>query len=130
MGFVSRSWGAFDVAMKSYSGSCHCGAVTFDAEVDLDNTMVCNCSRCQRRGWVMTFTPGSSFHLKSGEANLTEYQFNKRQVRHLFCKTCGIEAFGKGERPKGALMVAVNVNCLEGVDPRALPFKAVDGRSF
>ena len=37
-------------------------------------------------------------------------------------------AFAQGK--DGADMVAVNVNCLDGVDPRALTSKRVDGRSF
>ena len=31
--------------------------------------------------------------------------------------------------PDGTPMVAINVNCLDGVDPRALPARHVDGRA-
>jgi hypothetical protein len=79
-------------------------------------------------GFVLAFTPRQNFHLKSGEDDLTEYLFNKKVIRHLFCSTCGVESFAYGKMPDGAPIAAINVNCLEGVDPRKLNSKHVDGR--
>lgn len=81
-------------------------------------------------GFVLAFAPRASFKLDSGEAQLTEYRFNKKQVRHLFCKICGVESFAYGQMPDGSPVVAINVNCLEGVDPRALDSAQVDGKSL
>ena len=116
--------------IKHYVGGCQCGAVTYAVDVDLDNTMTCNCSRCQRLGFVLAFTPRDKFELESGGENLTEYLFNKKQIRHLFCRTCGVESFAYGQMPDGSPIAAVNVNCLEGVNPRALNSQHVDGRSY
>ena len=118
------------MAEQTYSGSCQCQAVKFEATLDLDSTMTCNCSRCQRLGWVMAFTPRAKFALLQGEAALSRYVFNKERIEHMFCSACGIEPFAYGKGREGALTAAVNVNCLEGVDPRALKSKHVDGRSF
>ncbi len=115
------------MSMMHYSGGCQCGAVSFEADADLDKTVTCNCSRCQRLGAVLTFTPKAAFTLKSGEDSLTEYRFNSMKLQHLFCKTCGIESFAYGDKPDGTSMVAVNVNCLDGVDPRALTSYHHDG---
>jgi hypothetical protein len=115
------------MATKHYLGSCQCGAVSFEADVDLDQTITCNCSRCQRLGSVLTFTSPEGFTLKSGEDNLSEYLFNSRTIHHQFCKTCGIESFAYGQKPDGTAMVAINANCLEGVDPRALTSRHFDG---
>jgi hypothetical protein len=81
-------------------------------------------------GFVLAFSPRESFHLNSGEEVLTEYLFNKKAIRHLFCKICGVESFAYGEMPDGTRTVAINVNCLEGVDPRGLTNQHVDGKSF
>lgn len=117
------------MSTEHYSGSCQCGAVSYEVDVDLDNTITCNCSRCQRLGVVLAFAPRANFQLKTGEDALTEYLFNKKAIRHLFCNTCGVESFAYGEMPDGTATVAVNANCLSGVDPRALKSHHVDGRS-
>jgi hypothetical protein len=114
---------------QKFTGSCQCGAVRYDVEADLSNTITCNCSRCQRLGLVLAFTPREKFDLKSGKDNLTEYLFNKKQIRHLFCEICGVQSFAYGAMPDGSLIAAINVNCLEGVDPRALKSQHVDGKS-
>lgn len=117
------------MAVSHYQGGCQCGAVRYNVDVDLDNTLTCNCSRCQRLGSVLAFTPESNFHLESGADNLTEYLFNKREIRHLFCATCGIESFAYGRMPDGTPMAAINANCLDGVEPRQLNSRHFDGRS-
>ena len=113
-----------------YAGSCQCGAVAFEVDVDLDNTITCNCSRCRRLGAVFAFAPKEAFTLTSGEGELTEYLFNRKQIHHLFCRTCGIESFAFGAKPDGSQIVAINANCLDDVDARALCSKSVDGKSL
>ena len=117
------------MAMQHYHGSCQCGAVDFDVNVDLDKTITCNCSRCQRLGSVLAFTPRDQFTLNKGEASLTEYLFNKHHIHHLFCKTCGIQSFAYAATPDGTEVAAINANCLDGVDPRTLNAQHVDGAS-
>jgi hypothetical protein len=112
-----------------YRGSCQCGAVAFEVEVDIAQPMVCNCSRCRRLGSRLVFAPRDSFRLLRGEENLTEYLFNKHAIRHLFCRTCGIQSFAYGQMPDGTPIAAINVNCLDGVEPWDLPVTRFDGRS-
>ena len=117
------------MSVQHYSGGCQCGAVRYEVDVDLDSTLTCNCSRCQKLGSVLSFTQGEKFQLLKGEDNLTEYLFNKNRIHHLFCKTCGIESFAKGNDAKGTSFVAINANCLDGVNPRELNSKHYDGRA-
>jgi len=81
-------------------------------------------------GFVLAFAPRQSFVLNSGEDNLSEYLFNKKTIQHLFCKTCGVQSFAYGSMPDGSPTVAINANCLDGVEPRDLDSKHVDGRSY
>ena len=112
---------------EHHHGSCQCGAVAFDAEVDISAPVTCNCSRCQRLGSVLAFTPRDSFTLLNAAESLTEYTFNRNVIRHQFCKVCGIQPFAYGQMPDGSPTVAINVNCLDVVDPRALPARHHDG---
>lgn len=117
---------------QRYTGGCQCGKVRFEVSLDLSAPVIaCNCSRCGRLGSLLTFAPAAEFKLTSGEGNLTEYQFNKHAIHHLFCATCGIQSFARGKRPSdGADVVAVNARCLDGVEPDTLAVHKVDGRSF
>ena len=118
------------MAEQTYSGSCQCRAIEFEAPLDLEKTVTCNCSRCQRLGWVMAFAPRAAVTIAKGEGATREYLFNRNKIRHQFCPTCGIETFAFAEGPDGTPMMAINVNCLDGVDPRALKSHHADGRSL
>ncbi len=113
--------------MKKFHGSCQCGKVEFSAGVDLDQTITCNCSRCERLGMVLAMTPKAEFELLTGKENLTEYRFHSKNIAHLFCKTCGVESFAFGVGQNGQEMCMINVNVLDDIDPRALASQHYDG---
>jgi hypothetical protein len=115
---------------KTYTGGCHCGEVRYETTTDLASVMSCNCSICTKRGALWTFVKPDQFALRSGEEDLSDYQFNKKMIHHLFCSVCGIESFARGKGPDGSEMVAVNVRCLDGVDIAALTPAPFDGRSL
>lgn len=119
------------VEARTYHGHCHCGAVRFEADTALDTPAMCNCSRCQRLGWVMQSVPADKFRLLSGDDKLTNYHFNTNTIDHLFCSICGIESFARGRDGQGAETMMINLNALEDapeIDRNAI--KHWDGRSF
>lgn len=113
-----------------HAGGCHCGAVRYEVELSLDSVISCNCSICRKRGALLAFAPAEKFSLTSGEADLAEYQFNRKIIHHLFCSRCGVGSFSRGRGPDGAEMVAVNVRCLDGVDLDTLTVRKFDGASL
>ena len=116
--------------LKSHSGGCHCGKVRYEVRMDLGAPVIsCNCSMCGRSGTLLAFVPAAQFKLLSGEDVLTDYQFNKHVIHHLFCRVCGIKSFARGKKPDGTEMVAINARCLDDVDLDALTVTKVDGRS-
>ena len=118
------------MSAQTYTGGCQCGKVRYEVLLDLGEVISCNCSRCGRLGSLLAFTPAANFKLISGQGAMTEFQFNKHVFHHLFCSTCGIQSFARGKRPDGAEMIAINVRCIDGIDPDKLTVKKVDGRSF
>jgi hypothetical protein len=115
---------------KTYSGSCHCGHVRYEVQADLSKVMACNCSICTKRGSLLASVPEGQFSLVSDGDDLTDYQFNRKVIHHLFCPTCGVASFARGIAPDGSKMVAINVRCLDGVDLDALNLFKFDGRSL
>jgi hypothetical protein len=114
--------------MSSYTGSCHCGAVRYTVEADLSQPVVaCNCSICGRTGTLLTFVAPDKFTLEQGSESLTDYQFNKANIHHLFCKVCGVRSFARGTAPGGQAMIAINARCLAGVDVSQLQLHHYDG---
>ena len=101
---------------KTYRGSCHCGAVRFEADIDLaQGTFRCNCSICfKTRAWLARI-PASDFRVLSGEQSLADYQFGKKVIHHRFCTKCGVRPFSQAGKN-----VAVRLSSLDGVDPQEL----------
>ncbi len=119
--------------LKTYRGSCHCGAVRFEAELDLtQSTYRCNCSICRRtRFWPAVAREGG-FRLLAGEGELTQYLFNTRKNQHYFCRHCGVRAFGIGTETPIGKMYGVNLGCIDELDDEALSrlsITYVDGRA-
>lgn len=114
----------------NYQGSCHCGNIRFEVEGTLERVTSCNCSYCQRKGALMWFVPRDKLALTTPESTLSTYTFNKHVIQHRFCAKCACSPFGEARDPKGNLVAAVNVRCLEDIDLDALPVDKFDGRNL
>jgi hypothetical protein len=111
-----------------YTGSCHCGAVTFEVEapesVELER---CNCSICTKSGYLHMIVPGSRFRLLTGREAITTYRFNSGVAEHSFCRVCGIKPFyTPRSNPDG---VDVNFNCLD-TRPASITVTDFDGQNW
>jgi hypothetical protein len=116
-----------------YRGSCHCGAIRFEADVDLSRgTVRCNCTLCtKQRNWS-AIVGEDAFRLLAGSASLTEYRCNTRTEQHFFCGTCGVRTFGRGSSLRWGPYVAVSVACLDDATDEELanaPVSFLDGRN-
>jgi hypothetical protein len=116
------------MSLTTYAGRCHCGAVQFETDADLDaGTLRCNCSICAKTRFWLVFVPAERFRLLTGDETLADYRFGAQRIRHRFCTVCGVKPFGMAADGSG---VAVNVACLEGLAPErlaSLPVNHVDG---
>jgi len=115
--------------MATYTGSCHCKAVTFEFDAPLDLTVInCNCSICTVKNNSHVIVPEANLRVLSGQNNLTEYRFNTMQAVHLFCKTCGVQPFYKPRsNPDG---YGVIHSCIDTSPARSVSFESFDGRNW
>ena len=97
-------------------GSCHCGNVSYEAEIDPGQVNLCNCTDCQ----ILTGTafrvsvraPRSGFRLLKGE--LTAYvktADSGTRRRHCFCRTCGTPVYATADTDDPPTY-ALRVGCL------------------
>lgn len=102
---------------QACKGSCHCGSVRFEADIDFEaGTAKCNCSLCTKsRAWAVIVS-SDAFRLVQGDGALSDYQFGNKTVHHYFCKHCGIHAFARGfHEAVGGDFCSVPVSCLDDV---------------
>ena len=116
--------------MQTYSGGCHCKRVQYEVKTNFAPLIACNCSHCTAKGLILTFVPPAQFTLREGANELTEYQFNKHIIHHLFCNTCGVQSFARGKGRNGEEQIAINVRCLDGVDLSTLNPRPFNGRAL
>ena len=117
------------VQTRTYSGSCHCGAVQFEVEASVEPVVYeCNCSICARSGYLHLIVPKADFRLLRGADHLTTYTFNTGVARHTFCRTCGIKSFYVPRSHPDS--VSVNVRCLPGVAIENVNVVPFDGRNW
>ena len=117
--------------LKTYRGSCHCGAVRFEADLDLAQpTFRCNCSICRRNRFWPAIAREGGVRLLGGGDKLTKYLFNTTKNEHYFCSVCGVRPYGIGTETPVGRMYGVNLGCLEGISEEELsrlPITYVDG---
>lgn len=111
--------------MTTHTGSCHCGLVTYEFDADVKDAITCNCSHCHRKGLVLAFIPKEDIRLLSGTDAQTEYFFNKKSIRHLFCKTCGVQSYAEGI---AFPQMAINLRCVEGIEIEKLSITPYNGK--
>ncbi|MBI5456684.1 GFA family protein [Candidatus Kaiserbacteria bacterium] len=123
------------MAVKTYKGSCHCGKVKFEADIDLAaGSGRCNCTFCTKiRNWGVFIKP-DSLRVISGEDEMIGYkQKDETPSVHTFCKTCGVRTFERGFlEPLGGDYVAIQLSSLDDVSIEELMSGTIrysDGRN-
>src|SRR5262245_3215628 len=80
-------------------GSCHCGRITYEAEVDPEKVLICHCTDCQTLSGsafrVVVRVPSDAFKVRSGQPKsyVKEAESGTRMIQ-AFCPDCGSPIFG------------------------------------
>ena len=88
-------------------GGCHCGYITYEAEVEPDKTVICHCTDCQTLSGsafrAVTPTNEGTFKLRSGELKIYVKTGESGTARpQAFCPQCGTPIYSSvlGDGPK------------------------------
>jgi len=107
------------------SGSCHCGAVSFEAAQVPERLVSCNCSICRRYValWVHS-PPLEGLVLNVPEGATRTYSWGDKDLLFHSCKTCGCITHWTGV--KGSRF-AVNFRMADPEDIKDIPVRHFDG---
>jgi len=103
-------------------GRCHCGQITYEAEVDPKDVSICHCTDCQMLSGsayrVSVRAAAESFHLLGGQPkSYIKTAESGAKRAHSFCPNCGTPAYARAaENPT---TYSLRIGCLE--ERAALP---------
>lgn len=112
-----------------HHATCHCGAVQLSIEAPAKLLVQeCNCSMCQRTGFLHIIVPANRFKLLHGQDDLQCYTFNTGIAKHYFCRHCGCKPFYvPRSNPDG---FSVNYRCLDHSTVSEVVIEAFDGQNW
>ena len=93
--------------MMKIDGGCHCGNITYTAEIDPETVGICHCTDCQTLSGTAFRTSvranKETFHLAGGQPKIYVKTAESGAKRaQAFCPECGTSLlFGCGKRPAG-----------------------------
>jgi hypothetical protein len=98
-------------------GSCHCGRISYEAEVDSQSVGICNCTDCQMltgSAFRVTVAAASThFRLLTGEpTTYIKTADSGAKRRHAFCPTCGSPVYACAATDAPASF-SLRVGCLK-----------------
>ncbi len=114
--------------MGRYFGSCHCGAVKFRVDAQIDELTTCDCSLCVKKNALMAKVHESALTILAGEDRLSLYQWNTKRAQHRFCSVCGIYTFHR--KRSAPDHYGINIFCLDGFDAAGIPVRATEGQGM
>lgn len=121
------------MAVKTYHGSCHCGGIKYEVDLDLaQGAGRCNCTYCTKtRAWTAFVRPPAFRLLKSDTA--VAYHQHAQAPTKFHCATCGVHTHGSGSADyMGGDFVSIFLASLDDVTPDELiaaPARYSDGRN-
>src|SRR5207245_1799285 len=82
------------VSVMKIDGACHCGYITYEAEVDPEKTVICHCTDCQILSGsafrTVVLTREDTFKVRSGEPKIyVKTGESGTQRPQAFCPECG-----------------------------------------
>jgi hypothetical protein len=88
-------------------GRCHCGAISYEADVDPDTTSICHCTDCQTLSGsayrVVVRTLAQTFVLHGTPTIYIKTAESGRKRAHSFCGVCGSPVYSTDVEPNPSI---------------------------
>ncbi len=98
-------------------GRCHCGRITYEAEIDPANVRICHCTDCQALASsafrTVVSTDEKDFHLLTGEPRIyVKTAESGRRRQQAFCPDCGTAIYATSDEPRGARRIGLRLGAV------------------
>jgi hypothetical protein len=97
------------------NGACHCGAVSFTAEIDPSQVVVCHCTDCQAMSGspfrVVVPTPIGKFSISGATKTYFKVAQSGNRRAQVFCPECGTPLYASAA--ENATHVIIRLGCVE-----------------
>lgn len=116
----------------TYKGGCHCQNIRFEVDlnqvINKEKIILCNCSMCDKFGYLHLIVPKDQVHFDNDFSQLTNYEFNTKTAQHYFCKSCGVKSFYQPRSHPDCW--SVNARCLDDFSIEELQIQSFDGKHW
>jgi hypothetical protein len=96
------------------NGACHCGAVSFTAEVDPAKVVICHCTDCQTLSGAafraIVPAPLAQFHITGATKTYIKVADSGTRRAQVFCPECGTPLYGSAA--ENATAVVIRLGCV------------------
>ncbi|MDX2220851.1 MAG: GFA family protein [Burkholderiales bacterium] len=96
------------------SGACHCGAISFTAEIDPGAVVACHCTDCQVMSGspfrAIVMAPMETFKLNGEPSRYVKVADSGNRRAQMFCADCGTPLFGMAA--ENATAVVIRLGCV------------------
>jgi len=97
------------------NGACHCGSISFIAEIDPSRVMVCHCTDCQVLSGApfraVVAAPIGSFRLAGSPKGYVKVAQSGNRRAQMFCPECGTPLYATA--PENPTSVIIRLGCVE-----------------
>lgn len=96
------------------NGACHCGKISFTAQIDPSRVMVCHCTDCQ----VLSGTPfrtlvavsSGNFDLQGSPKTYVKTAQSGNRRSQVFCPDCGTPLYAAD--PENPTVIIIRLGCV------------------
>ena len=95
-------------------GACHCGAVTFSADIDPARVMLCHCADCQVMSGsafrIIVLAPIEAFSIRGKTTSYVKVADSGNRRAQVFCPECGTPLWATA--PENPVSVIIRLGCI------------------